>query len=84
VSERSHTKKRSVRIGKQKTSLAMEEEFWQGLKEIARDRELPLSNLLADINKQRTHANMSSEIRLFVLDYYRRLTEAQSGPKDNH
>ncbi len=62
----------------------MEEEFWQGLKEIARDRELPLSNLLADINKQRTHANMSSEIRLFVLDYYRRLTEAQSGPKDNH
>ena len=49
----------------------MEEEFWQGLKEIAREREASLNTLLADINKQRVHANLSSAIRLFVLDYFK-------------
>jgi predicted DNA-binding ribbon-helix-helix protein len=51
----------------------VEDEFWQGLKEIARERELSLNTLLTDINKQRTHANLSSVIRLFVLEHYRQL-----------
>jgi predicted DNA-binding ribbon-helix-helix protein len=53
----------------------VEEEFWQGLKEIARERELSLNALLSDINKQRAHANLSSVIRLFVLNHYRQLAE---------
>jgi predicted DNA-binding ribbon-helix-helix protein len=70
VSEHSRVKKRSVRIGGHKTSLTVEDEFWQAFKQIARERELPLSNPLADINKQRVHANLSSVIRLFVLKHY--------------
>ena len=81
MSERSPVKKRSVRIGRLYTSLTVEEEFWQGLKEIARERELPLNTLIADINKQRQHANLSSVIRLFVLDHYRRLAEAKGKGK---
>jgi predicted DNA-binding ribbon-helix-helix protein len=51
--------KRSVRIGKHKTSLSVEDEFWKGLKGIAQERGLPRNALLADINKRREHANFS-------------------------
>jgi predicted DNA-binding ribbon-helix-helix protein len=77
VSERSRIKKRSARIGKHRTHLTIEDEFWEGLIEIARERNLPLSNLLADIDSYREHANFSSAVRLFVLDHYRRLAEAK-------
>jgi predicted DNA-binding ribbon-helix-helix protein len=78
VSERSHIKKRSDRIGGHKTSLTVEDEFWESFKEIARERQLPLNNLLADINKQRAHANFSSVIRLFVLNHYVTLTKLKA------
>jgi predicted DNA-binding ribbon-helix-helix protein len=74
----SSVRKRSVRVGKHKTSLSVEDEFWQGLKEIAQERSLSLSNLVDDINKQRTHANLSSAIRLFVLDHYVTLAKLKS------
>lgn len=75
MSKPSQIKKRSVRIGEFKTSLSVEEPFWQGLKEIARERQLPLNTLITDINKRREHGNLSSVIRLFVLNHYRRLAE---------
>ena len=74
-------RKRSVRVGKNFTSLSVEEPFWQGLKEIARERQLPLNTLITDIHKKRQHANLSSVLRLFVLDYYRRLAEIGPGAK---
>jgi len=77
--EPSRIRKRAVRIDGHKTSISVEEEFWHGLKEIARIRELPLSTLISDINKQREHANLSSVIRLFVLEHYRKLAAAQTG-----
>ena len=73
--EQSPVRKRTAKIGARETSISVEDEFWQGLKEIARERELTLSYILTDINKQREHANLSSAVRLFVLDHYRRLTE---------
>jgi predicted DNA-binding ribbon-helix-helix protein len=57
-------RKRSVRVGTHLTSLTVEDEFWEGLKEIARERQLPLNTLITDIHKQRQHANLSSVIRL--------------------
>jgi predicted DNA-binding ribbon-helix-helix protein len=71
----SPVKKRSVKIGKHLTSVTIEDEFWNGLREIARGQTLPLNVLLSDIDKHREHANLSSVIRLYVLDYYRRLAE---------
>ena len=62
--------KRSVRIRKHKTSVSVEEEFWEGLKEIARERSLSLNALLSEIEGGRAHTNLSSDIRLFVLDHY--------------
>jgi predicted DNA-binding ribbon-helix-helix protein len=73
--EQSPVRKRTAKVGTHSTSVSVEEEFWQGLKEIARQRELPVNTLLTDIDRQRQHANLSSAIRLYVLDHYRRLAE---------
>lgn len=63
--------KRSIVIAGHKTSVSLEDAFWQGLKEIAAVRELTLSDLVATIDTDRHHGNLSSAIRIFVLDYYR-------------
>ena len=69
--------KRSIVIAGHKTSVSLEDAFWQGLKEIATGRELTLSDLVATIDTDRHGGNLSSAIRLFVLDYYRERAGAQ-------
>ena len=64
--------KRSIRLAGQKTSVSLENEFWNGLQNIADDRHLKLPELIGDIDAQRQHRNLSSALRLFVLEYYRR------------
>ena len=64
--------KRSVVIGSHKTSVSLEEAFWQGLKDIAANRRVPLRNVVNSIDTERQHGNLSSAIRLFVLDYYQK------------
>jgi predicted DNA-binding ribbon-helix-helix protein len=68
--------KRSIVIAGHKTSVSLEEAFWKGLKEIATSRDLTLSDLVASIDTDRRHGNLSSAIRLFVLDHYRALHSA--------
>jgi predicted DNA-binding ribbon-helix-helix protein len=63
--------KRSIVIAGHKTSVSLEDAFWKGLKEIAGLRDATLSDLVASIDADRQHGNLSSAIRLFVLDYYR-------------
>jgi predicted DNA-binding ribbon-helix-helix protein len=63
--------KRSIVIAGHKTSVSLEDAFWQGLKQIATERNLTLSDLVATIDTDRRQGNLSSAIRLFVLDYYR-------------
>jgi len=63
--------KRSIVIGGHKTSVSLEDAFWKGLKEIASKREVTLSQLVGSIDSERRHGNLSSGLRLFVLDYYR-------------
>jgi predicted DNA-binding ribbon-helix-helix protein len=60
--------KRSVLLGGHKTSVSVENEFWTALKEIAARERLGLSQLVYQIDSQRQHANLSSAIRLFVLE----------------
>ena len=63
--------KRSIVIAGHKTSVSLEDAFWKGLKEIAGRRDMTLSELVASIDSERQHGNLSSAIRLFVLDHYR-------------
>ena len=70
MKEKSPVVKRSIVIARHKTSVSMEDAFWTGLKEIAAKRDLTLSDMVAVIDQDRRHGNLSSAIRLFVLGYY--------------
>src|SRR5262245_24919172 len=63
--------KRSVVIDGHKTSVSLEGPFGNGLKEIAHAERVTLSRLVAKIDAIREHGNLSSAIRLFVLDRVR-------------
>jgi predicted DNA-binding ribbon-helix-helix protein len=63
--------KRSIVIAGHKTSVSLEDAFWKGLKEIALGRDLTLSDMVAAVDSGRAQGNLSSAIRLFVLDHYR-------------
>lgn len=63
--------KRSIVVAGHKTSVSLEEAFWSGLKEISAARHMTLSELVGEIDSQRQQGNLSSAIRLFVLDYFR-------------
>jgi predicted DNA-binding ribbon-helix-helix protein len=63
--------KRSVVIAGQKTSVSLEDSFWAALKELAREQDLPLCELVTRINAQRSAGNLSSALRLFVLERFR-------------
>ena len=73
--------KRSIVIAGHKTSVSLEEAFWKGLKEIANNRNLTLSDVVASIDTDRHNGNLSSAIRLFVLEYYRAMIGEQHGAK---
>jgi predicted DNA-binding ribbon-helix-helix protein len=66
--------KRSIVIAGHKTSVSLEDAFWQALKDIAIARNLTLSDLVATIDTERRHGNLSSAIRLFVLEHFRTLS----------
>jgi|ERR1700751_373109 predicted DNA-binding ribbon-helix-helix protein len=66
--------KRSIVIAGHKTSVSLEDQFWKGLKDIAAGRDMTLSDLVSTIDSDRRHGNLSSAIRLFVLDFYRAQT----------
>ncbi|CAL8972102.1 aryl-sulfate sulfotransferase [Rhodoplanes serenus] len=63
--------KRSIVIAGHKTSVSLEDAFWKALKEIAAARHVTLSDLVSTIDSERRHGNLSSAIRLFVLEHYR-------------
>ena len=60
--------KRSIAIAGHKTSVSLEDAFWRGLKEIAKQRRMSIAGLVDKIDTARDHSNLSSAIRLFVLD----------------
>ena len=68
---RSVVAKRSIVIGKHKTSVSLEDQFWAALKEIAAERHLTLSELVSDIDSGRKNGNLSSALRIYVLDWVR-------------
>ena len=85
VTMKSPVAKRSIVIKDHKTSVSLEEAFWIGMKEIAAECNKSLSKLTSEIDSQRQQGNLSSAIRLFVLDHYQtraaRHSDAADKPK---
>ena len=74
--------KRSIVIAGHKTSVSLEDAFWSGLKQIAVERNMTLSDLVSAIDANWQQGNLSSAIRLFVLGAYRdQVAVQQGGPR---
>jgi len=63
--------KRSIVISGHKTRVSLEDDFWNGLKQIGQENKTTLSGLVVDIDVRRLHNNLSSAIRVFVLHHFR-------------
>jgi predicted DNA-binding ribbon-helix-helix protein len=74
--------KRSIVVAGHKTSVSLEQAFWNGMKEISALRNMTLSELVGEIDGNRQGANLSSAIRLFVLDYFKNRAVAAAAPAD--
>jgi predicted DNA-binding ribbon-helix-helix protein len=70
--QKSTVVKRSIAIDGHLTSITLEDDFWTALQEISAAKGVRVSELVATIDHGREHANLSSAIRLYVLDYYQR------------
>jgi predicted DNA-binding ribbon-helix-helix protein len=71
-------RKRSIKPDDHKTSVTLEDAFWTAFKEIAAVQGTSVNRLIATIDSERherTGTNLSSAIRLFVLEYYRSRTQ---------
>ena len=63
--------KRSIMLAGNKTSVSLEKSFWDGLNEIADEERITRSALIERIDTYRIDHNLSSSIRIFVLNYFR-------------
>jgi predicted DNA-binding ribbon-helix-helix protein len=63
--------KRSFAIRGHRTSVSLEEPFWQALKEAAARERLSLAGLIARIDERRGPAGLSSAVRVWILEYVR-------------
>jgi predicted DNA-binding ribbon-helix-helix protein len=66
--------KRSIVVDGHKTSVCLEDAFWSSLKEIAQAKGATVSQTVTEIDRMRQRPNLSSAIRLFVLDWVRNRT----------
>ena len=63
--------KRSIKIGGRNTSVSLEDAFWASLREIANLRGLTATDLINQIEREKDRNNLSSAVRVFVLEHYR-------------
>lgn len=63
--------KRSFSIRGHRTSISLEEPFWEALKEAAARERIPLAALIARIDEQRGAAGLSSAVRVWILEHVR-------------
>ena len=66
----SDVEKRSITIDGHRTSISLEDEFWKSLKLIAKERNMAINALIAEIDSQRA-TNLSSALRVHILNYWK-------------
>ena len=81
---KSNIAKRSVVIGGHKTSVSLDEPFWQYVREITEERAISVSGLLREIDHDRQEANLSSAVRVFVLEQARQRAQAVQLRRQRH
>ncbi|WP_116653930.1 ribbon-helix-helix domain-containing protein [Pelagibacterium sediminicola] len=69
--------KRSLTIAGHPTSMALEPEFWDALERMAAERGITTARLIAEIDETRASANLSSAVRVAILNWY--MAKSESG-----
>jgi predicted DNA-binding ribbon-helix-helix protein len=75
--------KRSIILNGHKTSVSLENEFWDGVRSIADGQQIKLSTLVQQIDRERTNRNLSSAIRIFVFNHFRAPAAGERSPAPN-
>ena len=76
--------KRSILINGRKTSVSLENEFWDALHDVADRRNVALSSLVKQIDRDRDNINLSSAIRVFVLNHFRPPSNGKEGKQNSY
>jgi len=63
-------RKYTLRVAGATTSLSVDEEFWDGLKEIASEKQVNVTTLVNEINSARQSPNLSAAVRIFVIEHF--------------
>jgi predicted DNA-binding ribbon-helix-helix protein len=80
--QNAYLKVRGFRLAERRTSVSLEDAFWEATRAIAAERRMSIQHLIAEIDAARCNStNLSSAIRIFVLEYYRGIAE-KVGPAD--
>ncbi len=75
--------KHSIVVNGRKTSISIEEAFWTSLKQIATEQGMTLSQLVGAIRAEKTSgSNLSSAIRVYILNWFRSPTGNHPGVSD--
>lgn len=69
-------KKRSLTIAGHRTSLSLEDDFWDALKQISLAQGRSLADCIADIDANRGTRSLSSAVRSAILDHYRKASSS--------
>lgn len=62
--------KHSFNISGHQTSITLENEFWQALKDIAAQKNQSLAQIILNVDNKRKDENLSSAVRVFILEHY--------------
>ncbi len=76
--------KRSILINGKKTSVSLENEFWDALHEIAKYKNTTAAKLAGEIARQRNTVNLSSAIRIFVYNHFRSIEGKQKANRGHN
>lgn len=73
-------RKRSLVIAGHRTSISLEDDFWDALRDMAGERGLSLPALVVEIDSARGSANLSSALRVAILRHYRKKLTSPAPP----
>ena len=80
MAERAQPRKRSITVAGHRTSLSLEQAFWESLAEFARHDGVSINRLLTEIDAARA-SNLSSAARVYVLERLRREAGLEVTPR---
>src|SRR5438552_5736341 len=62
---------RNIVVAGHRTSVRLEPVMWEALREIARQRETNLNELVTEIDRRRNASSLTAAIRVYIVDFYR-------------